>query len=113
VPFAVTVEAGRQYKLGAIHLPPDAPVQPADIDKVLSSTVPGQARGTGLRSVWLLVAQRYKSKGHLDCALTPHAQIDEAAGVSATPSTFDPGPVYHLACQVRQRKRRPAQAPSA
>ncbi len=96
VPFAVTVEAGRQFKLGAIHLPADAPVQQADIDKVLSSTAPGQARGIGLRSVWMLVAQRYKSKGHLDCVLTPHAQIDEAAGLVSYTLDVDPGPVYHL-----------------
>ena len=97
VPFAVTVEEGRQYKLGAIHLPPDAPVQQADIDKDLSSAAPGQARGIGLRSAWGLVAQRYKSRGHLDCVLTPHAQIDEAAGIVNYTLDVNPGPVYHLA----------------
>ena len=97
IPFAVMVEEGRVYKLGTIQLPPDAPVEKADIDKILNWHGADQSRGTGLRSVWLLIAQRYKSKGYLDCALAPHAQIDETAGIVNYTVDVNPGPVYHLA----------------
>jgi outer membrane protein assembly factor BamA len=97
VPFAITVEEGRQYKLGAIQVPPDAPVEKAEIDKILNIAGANQSRGVGLRSVWMLVAQRYRSKGYLDCVLTPHAQIDEAAGTVSYTLDVNAGPVYHLA----------------
>jgi outer membrane protein assembly factor BamA len=97
IPFVVTVEEGRVYKMGTIQLPPDAPVEKAEIDKVLNRVGADQSRGIGLRSVWMLIAQRYKSKGHLDCALAPHAQIDEAGGIVNYTVDVNPGPVYHLA----------------
>jgi outer membrane protein assembly factor BamA len=96
VPFAVKVEEGRQYKLGAIQIPPDAPVEKAEIDKILNIAAANQSRGIGLRSVWSMVAQRYKSQGHLDCVLTPHARIDEAAGTVSYTLDVNAGPVYHL-----------------
>lgn len=97
VPFAITVEEGRRYKLGAVQLPADAPVEKEEVAKILSSSTPDQSRGVGLRTLWSVVAQRYRSKGYLDCVLTPHAQIDEAAGVVNYTLDVTPGPVYHLA----------------
>lgn len=97
VPFAVTVEEGKQYKLSAIQIPPDAPVEQAEIDKILDTAAANPSRGAGVRSVWVLVAQRYRSKGYLDCALKPHAQIDDAAGTVSYSLDVTPGPVYHLA----------------
>jgi outer membrane protein assembly factor BamA len=96
VPFSVTVEEGHQYKLGAIQLPPDAPIEKAEVDKILNIATANQSRGVGIRTVWATVAQRYKSKGHLDCVLTPHAQIDEAAGTVDYTLDVNPGPVYHV-----------------
>ena len=96
VPFAVSIEEGRQYKLGTIQLPADAPVAKADIDKILTGSA-NQSRGTGLRSTWSWVAQRYRSKGYLDCKLTPQAQIDETAGSVNYTLEVNSGPVYHVA----------------
>lgn len=97
VPFAVTVEEGRQYKLGTIQLPADAPVEKAEVDKVLTLAAANQSRGTGVRTVWTLLAQRYRSKGYLDCVLNPHSQIDEAAGTVNYTVDVMPGQVYRLA----------------
>jgi outer membrane protein assembly factor BamA len=97
IPFSVTVEEGRLYKLGTIQLPPEAPVDKADIDKILNGDGSNQAPGIGLRTAWSLIATRYKSKGHLDCAVLPHAQIDETAGTVNYIVDVNPGPVYHLA----------------
>ena len=96
VPFAVSIQAGRQYKLGAIQLPADVPVQKADIEKILATSA-NQSRGVGLRSVWSWVAQSYRSKGYLDCKLTPQAHIDDAAGTVNYTLDVNPGPVYHVA----------------
>jgi len=96
IPFAVTIEEGRPYKLGAIQLPPDAPVEKAEIEKILKRAAAGQSQGVGVRTVWSMVSQRYKSKGYLDCALTPHSQIDEAAGTVDYTLEVNAGPVYHL-----------------
>jgi outer membrane protein insertion porin family len=97
LPFSVVVVEGRLYKLGSIRLPSDSVVTPAEIDKAIGS--PGQtaAKGLTLRSTWLLIASRYKSRGYLDCAVTPHPEFDEASGTVSYTVDIDPGPVYHLA----------------
>ncbi|MGA2807840.1 MAG: POTRA domain-containing protein [Terracidiphilus sp.] len=97
VPFTVTVEEGRLYKLGAIHLPPDSLVSQADLDKVAGVRADGPARGLILRSTWSMIASRYKSKGYLDCAVTPHPEFDEATGAVNYTVDINPGPIYHLA----------------
>jgi outer membrane protein assembly factor BamA len=96
VPFSATIEEGRVYKLGAIHLPPDAPVTQSEVDKTIgprSSSESGQA----LRDTWFLISSRYKSKGFLDCKLTPHPEIDEASDTVNYTVEVVPGQVYRLA----------------
>jgi outer membrane protein assembly factor BamA len=97
VPFAVTVQEGRLYKLGAVHLPPDALVSQADLDKVAGARAEGPAKGMLLRSTWGMIVSRYKSKGYLDCAVTPHPEFDEASGAVNYTVEINPGPIYHLA----------------
>jgi outer membrane protein insertion porin family len=96
IPFSVVVEEGRLYKLGAIRLPPDSLVAPAEIDKIAGT--PGQAvKGERMRGIWSLIASRYTSKGYLDFHMTPHPQFDDAAGTVSYTIDLNPGPVYHLA----------------
>jgi outer membrane protein insertion porin family len=97
IPFSVTVEEGRLYKLGSIHLPPDALVPQAEIDKAIGSNAQGPAKGLALRIVWAQIASRYKSKGYLDCVVTPHPAFDEASGIVNYTVEIEPGPVYRLA----------------
>jgi outer membrane protein assembly factor BamA len=96
VPFSVSIEEGKLYKLGSIQMPPDSLVTQAEIDKV-SGQRNGVARGQSLRVAWFAIASRYKSKGYLDCVVTPHPQFDEASGTVNYTVTIDQGPVYHLA----------------
>jgi outer membrane protein assembly factor BamA len=96
IPFTVTVEEGHLYKLGFIHLPLDALVSQAEIDKAAGA--PGQTvKGPAMRAVWGLIAARYHSKGYVDFAMTPRPQFDEAASVVNYNVELNPGPVYHLA----------------
>ena len=97
VPFSVTIEEGRQYKLGDIQFPPGTPVEKADVDKLLTNPGASPTRGIGLRSLWMMIAQRYRSKGYLDVVVSPHAQIDEATGIVNYSVDVNPGAVYHLA----------------
>jgi len=96
VPFSVSVEAGKVYKLGAIQMPPDSLVTQAEIDKAFGQQN-GVAKGQNLRVAWFAIVSRYKSKGYLDCVVTPHPQFDEASGTVNYTVTIDPGPIYHLA----------------
>jgi len=97
VPYAVTVEEGRLYKLGAITLPPDSLVTQAEIDKITGAHGNGPALGVTLRKTWSMISSRYKSKGYMDCAVTPHPTFDETTGSVSYSVEITPGPVYHLA----------------
>ena len=97
IPFSVTVEEGRFFKLGSIHLPPNALVTPADIDKIVGPDAHVAAKGQTLRTTWFLITSRYKAAGYLDCVVTPHPEFDEATGTVNYTVAVDPGPVYHLA----------------
>ena len=95
VPFTVTVEEGRLYKLGAIRLPPGSLASQAEIDKATGARA--MVKGVITRAIWDSIAARYKSKGYIDITMTPHPQFDEAAGIVNYTVDFNPGPVYHLA----------------
>jgi outer membrane protein assembly factor BamA len=97
IPFCVTVEEGKLYKLGAIHLPPNALVTQAEIDKIFGPDVHAVAKGQKLRNTWFMIASRYKSKGYLDCTVTPHPEFDEVSSTVNYTVKVEPGPVYHLA----------------
>jgi outer membrane protein assembly factor BamA len=97
VPFSVTIQEGRVYKLGTIHLPANAPITQAEIDKAFGPRSQAAARGVALRTSWAMIAGRYKSKGYLDCKITPHPEFDDANGVVNYTVDVDTGPVYHLA----------------
>lgn len=94
IPYSVTIQEGRIYKLGAIHVPSDSLYSQAEIDKITSSQ--SSAKGVTVRAIWGLIAQRYKSKGYVDFALTPHPELDDAAGIVNYTVDIQPGPVYHL-----------------
>jgi outer membrane protein assembly factor BamA len=97
IPFSVTVEEGKLYKLGAIHLPPNALVTQPEIDKIFGPDVHAVAKGQKLRNTWFMIASRYKSAGYLDCKVTPHPEFDETSGTVSYTVEVEPGPVYHLA----------------
>ena len=74
VPFAVTVQEGQKYKIGAVHLPPGTPVTQEEVDKTLAPHPGGLPDGVRLRlrSGSEEIVSAYKSKGQLDCKVTPH-----------------------------------------
>jgi outer membrane protein assembly factor BamA len=96
IPYSIAIEEGHLYKLGAIHLPPDSLVSPAEIEKMTSSAS-GTLKGPAVRNIWGLIVGRYHSKGYLDVAITPHPEFDEAASVVNYAVDLSPGPVYRLA----------------
>jgi outer membrane protein assembly factor BamA len=90
------VDEGKLYRLGTIHLPPDAPVTQAEIDKASAPAQTGPAKGFAIRSIWGLIASRYHSKGYIDFKMTPHPEFDDAAGIVNYTVEVNTGPVYHL-----------------
>lgn len=101
VPFTVSVEEGRHYKLGTIRLPSGEALDLARIDQAagLTSTTTEKftvKEGVTLRAALQFVTGQYKQTGHMDCVVTPHAELDEAAGVANYRIEVDPGPVYTM-----------------
>lgn len=95
MPFSIDVEEGRVYKVAAIHLPEGAPVTQAEVDKIMADPAIAQ-EGVRIRTVWTLLSSRYKARGYLDCAVTPHAALNDANGTVSYNVDVVPGPVYHL-----------------
>jgi outer membrane protein assembly factor BamA len=102
VPFNVTIEEGRHYTLGSIILPSGAPLTMAEINKAAglvtnkvetSLSVKG---GLTLRTALPFVMGQYKTKGYMDCVVTPHPQYDEAAGIVNYTLEVQPGQVYTM-----------------
>lgn len=96
VPFDVHIEEGRVYKIGTVHLPDNAPVTAAEVAKTLAAAPNGPVEGVRVRTLWTLIASRYRSKGYLDCKLTPTPHFDESSATVNYDLAVDPGPVYHL-----------------
>jgi outer membrane protein assembly factor BamA len=97
VPFSISVDQGRVYRLASIQLPPDSPLAQNDMDKLLADRPGAPPLGVRIRAVWEALSRQYKSKGYLDCTITPTPHLnDDAATVSYTVD-INPGPVYHLA----------------
>jgi outer membrane protein assembly factor BamA len=97
VPFQVTVQEGRVYKLGAVTVPADSPLTQADADKLLSSQNMHLSPGVKLRVLLGAVAEGYQSKGYLDCKVALKPSFDEGGDTVNYAVTAVPGPVSHLA----------------
>lgn len=97
VPFSVAIQEGQIYKAGAIHLPPGTPITQAEVDATLAPKPGGPVEGVRLRTLWSLIATRYRAKGYLDCKVTPQPEFNDTAATVSYTVAVDPGPVYHLA----------------
>ncbi|MGA2572069.1 MAG: hypothetical protein ABSF23_16290 [Terracidiphilus sp.] len=97
VPFSIQLEEGKLYRVAAIHLPPGSPVSQEDIDKALNPIPGGPPIGVRVRTIWVLIASRYRQKGFLDCRVSPHATFNDADATVSYSVEVNPGPVYHLA----------------
>jgi outer membrane protein assembly factor BamA len=105
VPFDVTIEEGRHYTLGSIIPPSGEPLTMAEINNAagaisyksggLSETLSAKG-GLTLRTAVSFVMGQYRSKGYMDCVVTPHPQFDEAAGIVNYTLEVQPGPVYTM-----------------
>jgi outer membrane protein insertion porin family len=100
VPFRVAIEEGKHYTLGAIRLPSGEQLNLAEINKAagtatnkveVAMSIKG---GLTLRTALLYVNGQYKSKGYMDCVVTPHPEFDDAAGIVNYTLEVKPGQVY-------------------
>jgi outer membrane protein assembly factor BamA len=101
IPFNVTVEEGRHYKLGSIRLPSGELLTLAEINKIAGAGSNATEKmsiqgGVTLRSALLAVTGECKSKGHMECVVTPHPQYDDANGIANYTFEIQPGPVYTM-----------------
>jgi outer membrane protein assembly factor BamA len=96
VPYSVTIQEGRPYRIGSIRMPPDALVSQEEADRIVAS--PGKhTMGEALETVLSLIDQRYKAKGYLDLVVSHTPAFNDAAGTVDYTIGIAPGPVYHLA----------------
>ena len=96
VPFAISVDEGRIYRLASIHLPDGAGLSDEEMSKILADRPGAPAQGVRIRTVWVELSRRYKAKGYLDCKITPRAELDDAAATVTYTVDVAPGPVYRL-----------------
>ena len=97
IPFSLTVNEGKVYKLGTVTVPADSPLTEADAEKLLSDKGMHLQQGTKLRGLLQAVKIGYETRGYLDCNLTLTPNLDDAADTVNYTIAAAPGPVYHLA----------------
>jgi outer membrane protein assembly factor BamA len=96
VPFKVSIQEGKLYKISSIHLPAGALVTQAEADKIVVS--PDRlAIGQALPEVLSLINERYRAKGYLDLVVTPHATFNDANGTVDYSVEIDAGAIYRVA----------------
>ena len=96
VPFAVTVQEGRAYKLGTVKLASNIPIAVSDLEKMTKPRdryTPEFEYVIGLRGA---IEARLKGKGYLDCKVKTDPEIDETAGTVNYTVDAVPGEQYHL-----------------
>jgi outer membrane protein assembly factor BamA len=95
VPFAVTVEEGRQYKLGQIQFSPAVPFTFDDVTRNIQRERLA-SDSAYINHVRAALAMRFHSRGYLDArtSVTPH--LDDTAGIVNYAFDAVPGPQYHL-----------------
>jgi outer membrane protein assembly factor BamA len=96
VPFTVTVEEGRAYKLGTVQIAPGLPVAMSDVEKLTMARDRFKPESGYVIGLQHAVEARLKGKGYLDCKVTPKPEIDEAAGLVNYTIDAAPGSQYHL-----------------
>lgn len=96
VPFAVAVEEGARYKLGAVHLAPDLVVTQAAFDKQ-SEVHPGDIVALDkLREEWNFVRRQYHNKGYMKAEVQVIPNFDKANATVSYAITATSGPVYSM-----------------
>jgi outer membrane protein assembly factor BamA len=95
VPYSVTIQEGRLYKIASIHVPSGALVTQQEADTIVAS--PGKrTMGEALQTVLSLIDERYKSKGYLDLSVNYHPSLNDLAGTVVYTVDIAPGPVYRV-----------------
>jgi len=105
IPFNVNVKEGLHYKLGSIHLPSGELLMMDAINKTagaisyksggMSETMSVKG-GVALRTALIYVTGDCKSKGYMDCVVTPHPQYDDANGIVNYNFEVQTGPMYTM-----------------
>ncbi len=96
VPVAVDVKEGRTYSVGSVSVAAGSLVPQSDVDKFLVRPNGADVQGTKLRYAWEMIAKEYKSKGYLDCTVSPRPVLNDAAGTVNYFVDVTPGPIYHM-----------------
>lgn len=96
VPLNVKVEEGHIYKIGLIRLNSKLVISQTKIDKTLHPHAGDPVTGASLRALSELISNTYKSKGFLQCKVTPRMIPDEKSATADYVISVDPGPVFTL-----------------
>ena len=96
VPYVITIQEGRVYKTGWVHVPAGALLTQEEADDQLAAHA-GQGPTAGVGLLMAVIQTRYKARGYLDVVITPHPEFDEAADTANYTLDIAPGAVYHLA----------------
>lgn len=81
VPYKVTVKEGRAYRLGAVKLAQDLPIDPAEVDRLMAARSTFMPESMFVANLISQVEFRLKGQGYLNCRVTLEPQLDEKEGV--------------------------------
>lgn len=92
VPYKVTVEEGRAYRLGTVKLQDGLPIDPAEVDKLMAERSTFMPESMFVKNLVSQVEFRLKGQGYLNCRVSLEPQLDDSAGVVNYTVEADLGP---------------------
>ena len=96
IPFTISVEEGKTYKLGSFQLLPNLLFNQARFEAEISTQSELLSRESKLQLARSLLLSRFKSKGYLDCTVILHPVFNDAMGIADYVVEIVPGSIYHL-----------------
>jgi len=82
VPYKVTVQEGRAYRLGTVTLSHDLPIDPAEIDRLMALRSSFMPESMFVENLVSQIEMKLKGQGYLNCHVTLETHLDENAGVA-------------------------------
>jgi outer membrane protein assembly factor BamA len=96
MPFVVSYDPGRLYRINSVHLAPEMVVTQAEFDRQANIHPGDVADGARVRQNWAYLSRQYHNRGYIRAAIHVVPEFDRGQGTVSFAVSADPGPEYKM-----------------